>query len=1044
VTVFFADVVNYTGMSEKLDAEDIHQMIDEAFKIVMDEINRYEGTVMQYTGDGVMAVFGAPLAHEDHSQRACLAALAVQKATAIYAKKVRRVYGLEFMFRLGINSGLVIVGPVGDDPTMDYSALGDTTNVAARLQSLAEPGTILVSSDTHKTVRDFFVFESLGPVAVKGKEKPVEAYKLLAPARVETRLEAAAIKGLTKFVGRKTEIETLKKTFRKAQAGSGQVVGIVGEAGIGKSRLVLEFKNILDVTEDHTFLEGKCLHFGSSIAYLPILDILRSYFNIIEGQGEAVTKARIEGVVTRLGDGLGYVLPPLLDVFSVPVDDRGYMALDPKQKRDRIFEAIRDVLVMESRERCLVIVIDNLLWIDKTSEDFAAYLITSLPATRILLILLYRPEYTHPWANKSYYSGIGIDRLSSAVAPELIVSLLSASASNTLSRLILERAGGNPLFMEELTYSLMEDGHIAKVSRNEFVLSREVSEIKVPDTIQGIVSARVDRLPEHLKHILQIASVIGRDFTVAILEQVSDNGEIIRSHLRELQSLEFIFEKAFVRQKEYKFKHDLVHEVVYNTLLMKKRRKIHGMVAQAVESSHERRIDEFCEILAYHYRKADDLENSYKFLKMSGEKAMRSYSLWEAFRFFREAIDVKGRLPRTNENTSEQITIRLLAASSMISLGFPDDSLKILQEGEELAREIGARKAVTSFCSMTGLYYSVKGQLLEGMEYGEACFATAEQSREIDLMAPIAFDLCSNYAARGEFSKVVALAPKVLGLLEQTGMESESFNRGYNVYSALMAFYGFSTGYMGNVDEGRKACEKSLETAERFENVYSLGLAELLFGHLIAHQAAGQEASAHFRKSIDYLEKGQIFVLLGLAWTGLGRAYWFMGETGKGVECMEKGLKLHTEAGALYNSSSLHCFLAYAHNDLGNIETAREHVDAALLLSLKNRENYYYGLSQVIRGRILCSLPDSMEEAEQSLSAGLKILEAAGSKNDTAAAHLYLAELFVKKQEPSKAFEAYRTAKNIFAETGAVNWLAITERLEQNLRQPHPPKPTCQ
>ena len=291
VTVLFADVANYTSMSEKLDPEEVHQIMDGCFKILMDEIHRYEGTINQFTGDGVMALFGAPVAHEDHAQRACHAALSIQRAIAEYGKDLKNNRGVEFKMRIGLNSGPVIVGSIGDDLRMDYTAVGDTTNLAARMESMAKPGTILGTGNTHKLTRDFFEFEPLGKVQVKGKEEPVETYELKKTTEVETRIEAAAAKGLTKFVGRKNSMAALMEAYDKAKSGSGQVVGVVGEAGVGKSRLLIELRNMLS-KEEYTYLEGRCLHYGGSMAYLPIHNILKSYFDIKEEDREPLSRKR--------------------------------------------------------------------------------------------------------------------------------------------------------------------------------------------------------------------------------------------------------------------------------------------------------------------------------------------------------------------------------------------------------------------------------------------------------------------------------------------------------------------------------------------------------------------------------------------------------------------------------------------------------------------------------------------------------------------------------------------------------------------------------
>ena len=399
VTVLFADVANYTSISEKLDPEEVHQIMDGCFKILMDEIHRYEGTINQFTGDGVMALFGAPLAHEDHAQRACYAALSIQKAMGEYGDKLRDDHGIEFKMRIGLNSGHVVVGAIGDDLRMDYTAIGDTTNLAARIESMAKPGQIMVSKNTYNLARNFFEFRPLGKVDVKGKEELQESYELIKASEVETRIEAAAARGLSKFVGRGREIGALKEAFEKARSGSGQVIGVVGEAGVGKSRLLIELRNMLPKGK-YKYLEGRCLHYSGSMAYLPILDILRSYFDIKEGDQEAVSKKKIEEKILQLDERLKTVFSPFHEILSLTVDDGAYLKVEPVEKKTRTFEAIRDLLVRESENRPLVLAVEDLHWIDKTSEEFLSYLIDWLANTRILLILLYMPDGLLRWVRE--------------------------------------------------------------------------------------------------------------------------------------------------------------------------------------------------------------------------------------------------------------------------------------------------------------------------------------------------------------------------------------------------------------------------------------------------------------------------------------------------------------------------------------------------------------------------------------------------------------------------------------------------------------------
>lgn len=1035
VSVLFVDVANYTSISEHLDPEEIHHIMDQCLKLIMDEIHRYEGTITQFTGDGVMALFGAPIAHEDHAQRAGYAALAIQKSMRDFGATVWMDYGVDFAVRVGINSGLVIVGTIGDDLRMDYTALGDTTNLASRMETMAAPGSILVSHDTYKLIKDFFQFRSLGALTVKGKTEPLEAFELVGASEIETRMGAAVVRGLTKFVGRERELKNLEKAFENVREGCGQVIGIVGEAGVGKSRLVMEFRKVLSGT-DHTYLEGRCFHFGSSMAYLPVIDILRSYFNVTEGMQEFVIKKTIGDDIRGLDPRLATIEAPIHELLSLRVEDESYLRLEPKFKRERIFESVRDLMVRESETKPVILVVEDLHWIDKTTEEFLSYFIDWVCNARILLILLYRPEYVHSWGSKSHYMRIGLGQLPAIASSELVISLLEgAETCPELREFIIGRAGGNPLFMEELTYALLEGGDIRR-SDNKYSLSRKVWEIRVPDTIQGIIAARMDLLDAGSKRTLQTAAVIGREFPYPILEMIMTGQPDLKLRLLELQASEFIYEISVIPEVEYAFKHALVHEVAYNSLLLRRRREVHEKIGNAIEKLYGERLEEFYETLAYHYTKSENREKACHYLKAAGAKASRSSSLWEAFRFFRDAINVLKDQGFTNVTAAERVEITLKLITPMLALGFPEDSLYILQSGEGLAREIGDVRALTSLCSAIGLYFSLKGDTMRGLQYNEECFKVARQEQDIDLMAPVGFDLCANYTARGEFLKTVAIAPEIIARLEASGKEFESFGRGYNLFSALAGFNGFALAYLGDYEQGRIILDKGLTLAEKIGNLYSLGLIEVFYGYSYCHQGNGERALPRFERAITYLEKGQIFVLLGLAWSGVGWSHYFMGEPATAVLYLEKGLEIHTDANVAYNLSVHHWFLSAVHCDLGNLERAKGYADEAIRLAETNNEIYYVALGNITLGRIIGKQGLEIPKAEAAIRRGITILEELKITPQVAVGHLVLAELYGERSQPDKANPHFTRAVEIFREKHMDRWIGRAESLISLVQRP--------
>jgi len=1024
VTVMFADVAGFTAMSEQLDPEDVHRIMDGCCRILVDEIHRCEGTVGEFRGDGVMALFGAPIAHEDHAQRACHAALAIQRAMEEYGDRINRIHGMKFKMRIGLNSGTVVVGSIGDDLRMDYTAMGDTTNLAARLETSAQPGSVLVSGNLYRQTKEFFEFQPLGEIEIKGKGEPIEAYQLLRPTQVQTRIAASTAKGLTRFMGRSREMETLTEAFEKVRTGEGQVVGLAGEAGVGKSRLLLEFRNFLPKNE-YNYFEGQCLHYGGAMPYLPILDVLRSFIGVKEGEQEHVVRRKLKERILGLDETLRPIIPPIQELLSLKVDDEAYLLLEPKQKREKTFESLRDLLIRGSQDRPQILTIEDLHWIDKTSEEFLSYMIGWLPRTRILLLLLYRPEYTHQWGSKSYYQGIGVGQLNIATSAELVGAILDGDVVPELRDLILTRAAGNPLFMEELTYNLLDNGSIQK-KKDRFILIQDVSRLQVPDTIQGIIAARMDRLEESLKRIMQVAAVIGREFTFRVLETILEMKEGLKSGLVNLQGLEFIYEKSLFPDLEYIFRHALVQEVAYNSLLTTRRKEIHEKIGQAIESLYAQRLEEFYEMLAYHYSKSGNLPKAYQYLKQAAGKAVRNDALLESLRLYKEAMGVLLKLPPAEENKKEQIKLVLSMHPGERRIGYTEDYLPWLQKAEALAEELGDMRSRLTARSNLGVYYIFKeGNSELGWEYLESCAENPELIQDIKFAVPNGYDLCISSQILGDFQRINRIAPTIIDLIENSQTQTEFYERPFNPYSFILAIWGIAEGGMGHFDVAEKLFEKSLSFAEEINHRSTVGAVQNYYGNVVVIKGDGVRAIRILQKAIKNIEEYHTRILLGIAWASLGYAYWLTGDYQAALDLSEKGLKIQTDIGLPFFRSYCHWCCSLAHFGLGNLEEAGVQAEQALRYSLANNEKSVQGVSRIILGRVLAKTdPGQIEAAVGHIRQGISLLEELGLLPWSGLGYLWLGEVYAESGHQEEARENLNKAEALFREMGMDYWLA--------------------
>jgi class 3 adenylate cyclase/tetratricopeptide (TPR) repeat protein len=642
VTVLFADAVGFTPLSERLDEEALYSLIQGCVARMMDAVHRYEGTVAHFLGDGIMALFGAPIAHEDPARRAVAAGLELQRTLGEYAGEVNTLHEIDLRFRVGLNTGPVIVGSIGDNLDMDYTAIGDTINTASRLETLAEPGSVFMSESTCRAARDYFECESIGDLSVKGKGEPVTAYKALREKSIRTRIQAATERGLTPLIGRESELAMLRDYFEQVRAGQGQVVFLAGEAGIGKSRLLLEFRRSLP--EDAAWIEGHCISYGRNIPYLPIIDLLKARYGVEEGDDEARIIERVNAGTAHWDETARAGIPYLKYLLNVDPGDSSVLEMDAMARRAGIFDALRASAIQNAGENGSVMVVEDLHWVDEMSEEALAAVVDVIASVPMLLLLTHRPGYVHSLGERGHFSRVALRHLppeESAAMAEGVLNTSSLPAE--LCTLVTSKTEGNPFYIEELTRSLLESGVLQR-HNGGYSLERPIDQIQVPDTIQEVILSRIDRLERQGKEAIQLASVIGREFTVRLLERISEVRAGLDHVLGDLKSLELIYEKAYLPEISYMFKHALTHDVAYSTLLLERRKGLHQLVAAAVEELYSDRLAEQYETLAHHYYEGADWEKALDYLHKAAVKAAAAYANQDALGYFERALEAAERL----------------------------------------------------------------------------------------------------------------------------------------------------------------------------------------------------------------------------------------------------------------------------------------------------------------------------------------------------------------------------------------------------------------
>ena len=651
VTVLFADIKGSTELIEGLDPEEARRLLDPALHIMMEAVHRYEGTVNQVLGDGIMALFGAPVAHEDHAVRACYAALAMQAAMRRHTEEVRQSHGLEMQIRVGLNSGEVVVRAIGNDLHMDYSAVGQTTHLAARMEQLATPGSIRLTAATLRLAEGLVQVNALGRFPVKGLADPVEVFDLVGASAIRRRLQASAVRGLTRFVGRQQELAGLQQALERAGAGHGQVAAIVGEPGVGKSRLVYEFVHSHHM-QGWLALESASVSYGKATPYFPVIDLLKRYGHIEDHDDTRTIRAKVTGQVLTLDEALQDTIPALLALLDALPEDHPFLKLDPPQRRQRTLDALKRILLRESQMQPLLLVFEDLHWIDSETQALLNSLVESLPTAQLLLLVNYRPEYQHGWGSKTYYTQLRLDPLPPVSADELLQALLGndvgatgRSPLQTLKQMLIVRTEGNPFFLEESVRTLVETG-VLLGERGAYRLTQALPTVQVPATVQAVLAARIDRLPPEEKQLLQTAAVIGTEVPLALLQALAEvPEEPLRLGLTHLQAAEFLYETRLFPEIEYTFKHALTQQVAYETLLQERRRALHARIVEALEALAGERVAEQVERLAHHALRGEVWDKALVYCRQAGEKALARSAHREAVGYFEQALSALPHLP---------------------------------------------------------------------------------------------------------------------------------------------------------------------------------------------------------------------------------------------------------------------------------------------------------------------------------------------------------------------------------------------------------------
>ncbi len=1031
VTVLFADLKDSMGLLAGRDPEDARAFLDPVLKTMIDSIHRFEGTVNQVMGDGIMAIFGAPIAHEDHAVRAGYAAIKMQEALRALAEHVEREHDVRLRVRVGMNAGEVVVRGIGNDLTMDYSAIGETTHLAARMEQLAPPSTILVTEGFVRLTAGYLHFKPQGLVAVKGLAEPIEVFELVAAEPTRGRFQAAA-RGLSRFVGRHTEFDALHAALQRAHSGQGQIVAVIGEPGVGKSRLCYEFIDS-PRTRGCTVLESSGVSYGKPSAYLPFRELLRTYFQIEAHNDAAEVHAKVSARLTALDDSLLGIASPLIALLDVPVDDASWSALDPQQRRQRIFYALKRLLIRLSQERPLILMVENLHWIDAETRAFLDHLAESLPSARLLLLVNYRPEYHHGWSSKTYYVQVRLDPLSAEGAKELLrLTLGEAPELDPLKTLLFDRTGGNPFFLEECIRTLVETKTLVG-ERGACRLGKPFASIQVPATVQAILAARIDRLSGHHKRVLQCAAVIGKDVSFPLLQAVAETTETqLREILAQLQTGEFLYETSLFPELEYTFKHALTQDVAYSTLLLERRRELHARIVTTMETLWADRLASQVESLAHHASRGAVWGKAATYQRHAGVKALERSASREATAFFEQALEALEHLPKRRDTIEQAVDVRLDLRLALVPLADRVAILDHMQKAEALANELGDQRRLSWIAYGIAHCHYLANDQARTVEAGQRALVLnggADVAHEIG----VNLLLGHSFYMSGDYRQATVVLRRNIELIGERVRE----RFGLPIFPTFPAVTSRERlarclGELGEFAAALQVGDDGLRIAEEINHAPSLTGMCLGLGLVHMRHNDLDRARSVLERGLDLGRRGSIYLYVLTVAAAVGRVYALTGRVAEGLALIAGSVKEAESKNAALAHPLRLTWLAEAHLAAGEYEPAWQRAEEAIALSRRYKEKGQEVWALHLLGEIaLRRDPPDLEGAERRYREAMVAADALGMRPAIAHCRLSLGEVHARSRQWDTARKHLDESAALFRDMGMAS---LRERAEETLR----------
>src|SRR5438128_213591 len=950
----------------------------------------------------------------------------MHKAMANGAEDVRRRLGVDVQIRVGLNSGEVVVRSIGNDLQMDYSAVGQTTHLAARMEQLARPGTTLITGATYRLAERFIEAGSQGPMPIKGLKDPVEVWELKRATPVTSSLGVIAGRAQTAMLGRGAEMATLERLLARAREGRGQVVTLVGEPGVGKSRLVWELtrKAAASGWQMH---EAACVSYGMLTPYLPVRNLLTKYFDVEDGDDAGRIREKVATRMVALDTRLATHVSAILALGSVPNEDPEWEELEPTARRRRILKAVRELLLAESRRVPLLVVVESLQWADSETHALIEELAAGLGEARILVLVSARPEHRRDWATTGDATEIRLDPLPAPSAEALADSILGTEPDLApLKRRLITHTAGNPFFLEETVQALVETRALSG-ERGHYRLGKPVEGIQIPDRVQAVLAARIDRLSKQGKSFLQAGAAIGADVPVALLQVVanSPSEEVLRG-LADLEAADFLRTSALVPDLAYSFKHAITQDVAYSTLLKEQRRALHARIVDALETSYPGgRRAEHVERLAYHAMRAESWAKAVGYLRDAGERAVARSANREAVAFYEDALSALRHLPESHETFALAIDLRLDLRPPLLQLGRLDDIHRLSKEAESMAQQVNDEERLARAYSYLVNYHYLLGEPARTVEYGARCLAIAERRHDPALATLARRYLGHSHHAQGQHKIAIQILEDNLAALDaEAGGGTAVANT--TAYVASCAWLAWALADLGEFERADACLDRARAQADFARHPYSQAIAWTLTGAVWYARGQVERAVATLARSLEICEEASLTVWQPIPATLLGLCLLALDRKDDGIALLRDGVRRAESLGVMAYLSRWMLHLAEGLLATGDTAAARVAADRAMALALTPGERAHEAMAWRVLGDVSAK-EASFEAARQAYEQALALGDALGLRPQIARAHFDLGRLQRRLGHLSDAEDHLARAVVLFADMGMRAWLETSQ-----------------